>query len=163
MIPFCFNPSTNRESLKSFNDRVSEYCLDQGAVQIVPQAFGQYLILNVWTEEDLDDVPPGTPTLTASVLQLNSKDGDVEEQMEKLQEREASKATDSDPVREPSNVVVLANPANPMTGWAICITVTGELMMEEVPQSDEERKEEEEQEQPGIPTFTPDVIPPDKR
>lgn len=158
MYTFVFNPSTNRESLRDFNERVAETCLEESAIQIVPQSVGGMLILNVWTPQDVESVPDGTPTLLASVLPINGKDADVEEQLDKLQEREARKATEEDPVREPTNIIMLPNHAVSVNGWAVVLVVTGELAEGE---DDDEEDDEDDGDSP-VPSFTPEVIPPER-
>lgn len=161
MYTFVFNPSTNRESLRDFNERVAETCLEESAIQIQPQSVGGMLVLNVWTPQDVEHLADGTPTLLASVLPISGKDADVEEQLDKLQEREARKATEEDPVREPSNIITLPNYAQPGNGWAVVLVVTGEV---DTGNEDDEGDEGDDDEDGDglVPSFTPDVIPPER-
>ncbi len=165
MYTLVYNPSTNRESLRSFNDRLAECCLDENAIQIQPQSVGGALVINVWTPGDIENIPDGTPTMLASILPLNMKDPDIEEQLDKLREREEAKATDEDPIREATNVVVLPNHSVSIMGWAIVLVITGEIDLENSQQEGEEEQEGENENDGGdndggSPVFVPEVIPP---
>jgi hypothetical protein len=131
MQPFCFNPSTNRETLRDFNERVQEFCLEQGAINVVAEAAGKYLILKIATLEDqeLPDgvVPEGIPTVMPAVRMLDGKDADWEEQITALMEMEESKASEEDPIREVIDVRVVQNGFDVNKAWAIGIIVTGEI------------------------------------
>lgn len=127
---FCFNPSTNRETLKEFNERVQEFCLEEGAVAITPSVFGKTLVLAITTVGDSPDAVGGMDTIMPAVLAVDSKDTDVEEQLGRLMQREREKATDEEPVREPTDLRVLQNGHDTMKGWAICVMVTGEIRLD---------------------------------
>lgn len=136
MITFCFNPSSKRESLKEFNDRLQEFCLDDGAITIKSYAVGKYVCLAVTTVEDLkvDDVMEDDngevipfPTIMPVVLGLSSEDGNWEEQIELLIEREKKKAAVDDDQRDLTDVMFLQNGHDPSKAWLIVFFTTGEI------------------------------------
>lgn len=136
MITFCFNPSSKRESLKEFNDRLQEFCLDDGAITIKSYAVGKYVCLAVSTVDDLkvDDVALDDagevipfPTIMPVVLGLSSEDGNWEEQIELLVEREKKKASVENDQRDLIDVLFLQNGFDPSKAWLIVFFNTGEI------------------------------------
>lgn len=143
MIIFCFNPKHNRETLQEFNDRVQEYCLDEGAVALEASCSGGYLLLKVVTVNSAPiEVPDGTPMIIPAVRKLNSDDKDWEEQLESFCQQEEGKATDEDPVRDVSDVKVVMNDRDPTKGWAVMTVIIGEVDMSPEGQQGEEQQVE---------------------
>jgi len=161
MQPFCFNPSTNRETLRDFNERVQEYCLETCATNIVAQCSGKYLFLKVFTAEDLeeDQIIPGTPTVMPAVRMAEAKDAEWEEQLIALIEQEEGKATEEDPVRDVIDINILQNGHDSTKAWIIATIMTGELDGDVVPEEGEEgeQNDPENDQPPGPDLSSPSV------
>lgn len=174
MYVFSFNAKHNRESLREFNDRMQEYCLDSGVVSIVPSVVGGTLNLKVSTLDDMRDIPTpeqiaamppeqdvSIPTLLVSVRAMTTKDGDWEEQIASFIKQEEDKATEEEPIREVIDVTLMQNYEDPSKGWAIITVVTGDIDLREAVQdegdegNDPEGDDENGDDQPTGPTASP--------
>lgn len=123
MEVFVFNPRKNRETLREFNARIQEFCLDNPVVGITPASLGSNLIISLLLADDLDQ--GGLPTYMPAVRSMKTDDIDLEEQLAAFLRGEREKNAQNDP-RIPSQLVIVERKDKPEDGWAVLMIVNGE-------------------------------------
>lgn len=123
MFTFVFQPKANRETLREFNSRLSEYCSENAVVGIEATGFGPNLIIQGTTADDMD--VDDVPTLTPVVRTMNPDDSDLEEQLDGLIEQEVAKhnpdSEDGDPNLPVRFIVVTADKRS----WVVLLCING--------------------------------------
>lgn len=123
MFTFVFQPKANRETLREFNERVREYCVDNPVVSLDANEFGGNLILQGTTADDMD--ADGVPTFTATVRTINGDDTDLEEQLDGMigqeMEKHKSDSDDSDP-NLPVKFIIASGEKR---SWVVILCVNG--------------------------------------
>lgn len=123
MFTFVYQPKANRETLREFNARVAEFCADNPVVNIDAIGFGDNLILQGTTADDMD--VDNVPTLTAVIRTLDPTDTDLEEQLDGLIEQEKLKHH-ADPEEGDPNLPVRFLVVNTdKRSWVALICVNG--------------------------------------
>ena len=123
MFSFVFQPKINRENLRDFNRRLSEFCADNPVVSIEATSLGANLIIQGTTADDMD--VDGVPTLTAVVRTIDQDDADLEEQLDGLIQQ-ALQSHNEDPEKGDPNVPVkfLVISAD-KRAWVVMLCVNG--------------------------------------
>lgn len=120
---FVYNPAENRETLESFNKRVSDFCLKNPVSAIQPSVVGPSIILSVSKADDLGAIGP---CFSAEVHELEGSAKMLEEQLDDLKQQIASQHKHDD-MRLPCSVVAIPRTDDPTIGYAVFLIVTGTI------------------------------------
>lgn len=124
MFTFVFQPKTNRETLREFNERLHEYCAENPVTSVEATVFGTNLIIQGTVADDMD--VDGVPTFTATVRTLDPDDVDLEEQLDGLIAQELAKhPTEDDDGDDPNMPVKFIVASGEKRSWVVLLCING--------------------------------------
>lgn len=143
MFTFVYQPKSNRETLREFNARLSEFCTEKPVVSIEATAFGPNLILQGTMADDMD--ADGVPTFIAIVRTLDPASPDLEEQIDGIIQQELIKHNPDSEDTDPNLPVRFIVAQGEKHAWLVLLCVNG------VAEDDDDEEEGDPEPEPASP------------